>query len=104
MPYQKGQKDLFFGRDQEAEVLLSMVISERVVVFYAQTGAGKSSLINARLIPKLEEKRLREPTEGGKYKERPMYKVYPVARVGGALPPGIKVETVRNVYVLSEEA
>lgn len=30
-----------------------------------------------------------------------MYKVYPVARVGGALPPGIKVETVRNVYVFN---
>jgi hypothetical protein len=101
LPYQKSQKDLFFGRDQEAEMLLSMVISERVLLFYAQTGAGKSSMINARLIPKLEAKKFREPAEGGGYKERPMYKVYPVARVGGTLPPGISADTVQNIYVFN---
>ena len=54
------------------------------MLFYAQSGAGKSSLINARLIPQLREIG---------------YAVLPVARVGGELPPG--VEEVDNVYLFN---
>ena len=56
VPYQRKDSDLFFGRDQEAELLLSLLISERVVLFYAQSGAGKSSLLNARIIPEMEKR------------------------------------------------
>ena len=38
---------------QRTRDLLARVISRRVVVYYAQSGAGKSSLINARLLPGL---------------------------------------------------
>jgi hypothetical protein len=59
---------LFFGRDQEARDLLALIISERLVLFYAPSGAGKSSLLNTKLIYGLSE-------EG--------FEVLPVARVGG---------------------
>src|SRR5262245_43790288 len=83
-PFETAHKKLFFGRDQEADTLLSLSIAERVVLFHAQSGAGKSSLVNARLIPGLEEQD---------------YFVLPRARVGlgdGATQPG-----VANVFVFN---
>ena len=78
----KEDGHLFFGRDREAADLEALVASERLVLFYAQSGAGKSSLINARLIPHLEEKEI--PFE------------ILSARVGGDAPPGVAVE---NIYI-----
>lgn len=71
----------FFGREREARDLLSLVISQRLVLFYAQSGAGKSSLVNTRLIPQL---RMED------------FLVLPVGRVGGELPSGIS--QVENIY------
>ena len=51
--FTEAQGKLFFGREREARDLLARVLSERLVLFYAQSGAGKSSLIKARLIPQL---------------------------------------------------
>jgi ribosome biogenesis GTPase len=45
--FSRAQSHLFFGREAEARDLLARVISERLLLFYAQSGAGKSSLINA---------------------------------------------------------
>ncbi len=75
----------FFGREAEAASLLARVISERLLLFYAQSGAGKSSLINARLIPRLREE------------ER--FSVLPVGRVAGQLPSG--VEQVDNIFLFN---
>ena len=69
------QRDLFFGREREARDLLARVLSERLLLFYAQSGAGKSSLLHTRLIPQLQE-------EKG-------FAVLPVGRVGGDLPAGL---------------
>ena len=44
----------FFGRDREARNLIGLIVSERLVLFYAQSGAGKSSLINTKIVPGLE--------------------------------------------------
>jgi formylglycine-generating enzyme required for sulfatase activity len=82
--FTEAQRHLFFGREREARDLLARVLSERLVLFYAQSGAGKSSLINARLIPQLREIG---------------YAVLPVARVSGELPAG--VEAVDNVYLFN---
>ena len=68
--------------DREARDLLSLVISQRLVLFYAQSGAGKSSLINTWLIPGLKG-------EG--------FGVLPVGRVGGELPEG--VTQVDNIFL-----
>ena len=76
------QRDLFFGREREARDLLARVLSERLLLFYAQSGAGKSSLLHTRLIPQLEE-------EKG-------FVVLPVARVSGELPAG--VDRVDNIF------
>ena len=48
-------RDRFFGREQEGRDLFSLVLSQRLVLFYAPSGAGKSSLVNTSLIPMLTE-------------------------------------------------
>ena len=82
--FSHAQYRLFFGRDREARDLLARVVSERLLLFYAQSGAGKSSLINARLIPGLQG-------EG--------FAVLPIARVGGELPAGL--DRVENVFLFN---
>jgi hypothetical protein len=46
----------FFGRDHESRQLLNMVLSERLVVLFAKSGMGKSSLINVGLLEPLRKK------------------------------------------------
>lgn len=48
------QADLFFGRDREINELYNLVVAEKATVLFAQSGVGKSSLLNAGLIPKLK--------------------------------------------------
>jgi len=67
-PFTKADKDWFFGRDDEANDLLSLILGHKVTLVYAQSGAGKTSLLNAKIIPELEENGLH---------------VLPVARVEG---------------------
>jgi hypothetical protein len=77
----------FFGREKEIRHLTSLVVSNRVVVFYAQSGAGKTSLLQAKLIPSLREEWEMLVLSG--------------ARVGGDLPPGLVLKKDDNVYVFN---
>ena len=47
---------LFFGRDKEAQSLLDLVLSEPLVVLFARSGMGKTSLINAGLLQSLRDR------------------------------------------------
>lgn len=76
--------DRFFGREREARDLLSLVIANRLVLFYAQSGAGKSSLLNTRLIPQLRQER---------------FVVLPTGRVSGGLPSGMN--QIKNIFALN---
>jgi len=79
--FQADERDRFFGREREARELLALVEKEHLVLFYAQSGAGKSSLVNTSLIPDLQSKG---------------YNVLPISRVSGDAPAGIEVS---NIYV-----
>jgi WD40 repeat protein len=52
-PFEQDQAHLFKGREHEVERLEALVLSRRAVLFYAASGVGKSSLVNAGLVPKL---------------------------------------------------
>ncbi len=82
--FTRQERDRFFGREQEARDLFSLVVSERLVLFYAQSGAGKSSLLNTRLIPQLQE--------AG-------FAVLPIGRVSGELPAEIK--ELSNIFTFN---
>lgn len=86
-PFETREKELFFGRDWEAEELVALVVAHPVVLLYAQSGAGKSSLLNAEVLPRLETEENCE--------------ILPVARVRGDLPPGVQAELIDNLYVFN---
>ena len=82
--FELDDSEYFFGREREARDLLSFVISEPLVLFYARSGAGKSSLLNTRLVPNLQD-------EG--------FVVMPIGRVSGNLPPGL--DEVENIFTFN---
>jgi tetratricopeptide (TPR) repeat protein len=47
---------LFFGRDTEIETLLHTILADNLVVLYARSGLGKTSLLNAGLSQALRER------------------------------------------------
>jgi hypothetical protein len=53
-PFDKADATQFFGRDREARDLVSLIHAHPVVFLYAPSGAGKTSLVNAAVIPQLE--------------------------------------------------
>lgn len=85
-PFERSEQNLFFGRDREISELLSLVTSNRVVLCYAPSGAGKTSLINAGLHPRLEK-------EG--------FEVLPPTRVRGLLPEGVDQTSITNIYIFN---
>jgi conflict system STAND superfamily ATPase len=83
-PFEKEDSDRFYGRTRETEELLSLIIAHRAVLVYAQSGAGKSSLLRAGVINRLEEQQ---------------YQVLRSARVHGLLPNDVPPESVQNIFV-----
>lgn len=71
LAFEEKDAPWFFGRDADAQALTALAVSERLVLFCAQSGSGKTSLINARLIPELRNLE---------------FNVLPPARVSGELP------------------
>lgn len=53
--YEFDDAEIFFGRKLEIELLLSDIISARLVLLFARTGSGKTSLINAGIRPRLKK-------------------------------------------------
>ncbi|MBC8078541.1 MAG: ATP-binding protein, partial [Chloroflexales bacterium] len=70
------EQRLFFGRDREREQLLDLLIARRLVLLHAPSGAGKTSLIQAGIIPRLR-------AEG--------FTVRNTVRVNTAIPPEVAV-------------
>ena len=54
-PYRKEEADIFYGRKKEVEGLLQILQKDKLVTIIGAPGTGKSSLINAGLIPRLEK-------------------------------------------------
>jgi hypothetical protein len=85
-PFERKDQAIFFGRDREASDLLSLVIAHALVLLYAQSGAGKTSLLNARLIPLLEGEK---------------FEILPVARVRDLIPDEIDPNGISNLYIFN---
>lgn len=50
-PFSEQQADIFFGRQQAIKELYQLIRQESLVVLYGKSGLGKSSLLNAGVIP-----------------------------------------------------
>ncbi|MBL7793189.1 MAG: SUMF1/EgtB/PvdO family nonheme iron enzyme [Saprospiraceae bacterium] len=55
-PFSSDQQRIFFGRQDDTQRLLSLMLQERLCVLFGKSGHGKSSLLNAGIIPALAEK------------------------------------------------
>jgi len=80
--FEAADRANFFGRDMEIRQLADLVVAQRAVLLYASSGAGKTSLINAGLIPALQRRRMT---------------ALPVARVGGSAPAEVANPFVFNL-------
>jgi hypothetical protein len=54
-PFKVSEDRIFFGRDEELNYLLNLLRLESLVVLHGKSGYGKSSLINAGIIPKVTD-------------------------------------------------
>src|SRR5262245_14344158 len=87
-PFERTAEDRarFFGRDREVEEIVSLILSHPIVLVYAQSGAGKTSLFNTAVSEALEGKHVG---------------LLPLARVRGAGAPGLDASAIENLYVFS---
>lgn len=83
-PYCPGEA--LFGRDQEILDLFDLLLAERIVLMYSPSGAGKSSLIEAGLRPKLQEEE---------------FEVFPTLRVSFVPVTSSQHPETSNRYILS---
>ncbi|MFF1299514.1 MULTISPECIES: hypothetical protein [unclassified Streptomyces] len=66
-PFDTDDRELFFGRDGLVGELLRLVREHRFAVVFGASGSGKSSLLRAGLIPRLQQEsrdRERNPDQG----------------------------------------
>ena len=54
-PYQYSDRGNFFGRDADCEILIDKLLSNRLTLLFAASGVGKSSLLNAAVLPQLKD-------------------------------------------------
>lgn len=52
-PFSTTQEEIFFGREYDIESLYRLIRLEPLVVLYAKSGLGKSSLLNAGVVPEV---------------------------------------------------
>jgi len=86
-PFERRKDDTarFFGRSHETEEIVSLIFGHPVTLIYAQSGAGKTSLFNASIVPNLE-------ADG--------FDVFPLTRVGGILSQA-DLKEVTNLYMFN---
>ncbi|HZI20626.1 MAG TPA: HEAT repeat domain-containing protein [Pyrinomonadaceae bacterium] len=85
-PFTPAMTDRFFGRRQDIVEMLRLLRESRLVVVYATSGAGKSSLLNTRIRQSLDRQR---------------FEVLIDARVGGTLPEEMDTSEIRNIFTYS---
>jgi hypothetical protein len=58
-PFEKDEWPIFFGRERMADAVVAQVIAKRMLVVHGDSGCGKSSLVRAAVLPRLEQESAR---------------------------------------------
>ncbi|MDQ3761338.1 MAG: tetratricopeptide repeat protein [Actinomycetota bacterium] len=85
-PYDIGDRDLFYGRDHESRDVSELWQSSRLVVLHGSSGVGKTSLVQAGVIPRFD---------------REAIDVLPVARVSRGFTFPMAALPKHNPYTLA---
>jgi hypothetical protein len=54
-PFERSEENIFFGRDEDIQSLYELILLEKLVVLFGKSGYGKSSLLNAGILPLFED-------------------------------------------------
>ncbi len=54
VPFGESDAPYFFGRQRECEVVVANLTAARLTLFYAESGVGKSSVLQAGVLPRLQ--------------------------------------------------
>lgn len=54
-PYTEKDKGKFFGRDADCRILIDKILANRLTLLFAASGVGKSSLLQAGVLPQLKD-------------------------------------------------
>ena len=55
VPFGAADAPYFFGRQRESEVVVANLTASRLTLFYAASGVGKSSVLQAGVLPRLQQ-------------------------------------------------
>lgn len=58
-PFEKDEWPIFFGRERMADAVVAQLIEKRLLVVHGDSGCGKSSLVRAAVLPRLEQESAR---------------------------------------------
>lgn len=58
-PFEKDEWPIFFGRERMADAVVAQLLEKRVLMVHGESGCGKSSLVRAAVLPKLEQENAR---------------------------------------------
>ncbi|MBB5341454.1 hypothetical protein [Tunturiibacter gelidoferens] len=99
-PFSREDRIRFFGREREIDDLQNLVAAHRTLLLYAQSGAGKSSLLNAGLTPELEHPGQNIWAEPGNLQVR-RFEVLTGGRFSRAIPSYLGASSVRNIFTFN---
>src|SRR5688572_33265878 len=58
-PFEKHEWPIFFGRERMADDVVAAVVEKKMLVVHGDSGCGKSSLVRAAVLPRLEHENAR---------------------------------------------
>ena len=94
--FEENEREFFFGRENEIQIMIGLVMARRASLLFAPSGAGKSSLLRAGLIPELT--RQETVRRGGWRRTAQKMRVLPIVNVTSGFVPGMEA-AIGNVYV-----
>lgn len=99
-PFEESDRLFFFGRGDEAQHIVSLIVAHPVVLLHARSGAGKSSLVNADVIPRLRHLAIEGRDPPADSDEGAITEIIGPMRVSGQVPKG----TAANMNVFANSA
>lgn len=55
-PFSAEQSNIFYGRDNDIDKLKKLILLRKQILLYSKSGIGKTSLLNAGILPSIEDK------------------------------------------------